>query len=80
MSHFHRFEVNTTNNTTESVTENVRRTTKEKHVTKEQHGIAGHCVKWVAGRTIMVEHVQAQQKPYQNEERKTITTPISAKD
>ena len=67
-------------NTTESVTENIRRPAKEKQVTKERHGIAGHCVKSIAGGSIMVEHVQAEQKPYQNEERKTITTPKTAKE
>ena len=67
-------------NTTESVTENIRRTTKEKQVPEERHGMAGHCVKYVASRSIMVEHVQAEQKPHQNEERKTITTPTSAKE
>ena len=44
-------------NTTESVTENIRRTTKETQVTKERHGIAGHCVKSIAGGSIMVEQV-----------------------
>ena len=53
-------------NTTELVMENIRRPTKEKQVTKEQHGIVGHCVKWVACRSIMVEQVQVDKLQRRN--------------
>ena len=52
--------------TTELVTENIRRPTKEKQVAKEQHGIAGHCVKWAARRSIMVEQVQVDKLQRRN--------------
>ena len=72
--------------TTESVTENIRRPTKEEQAAKEQHGIAGHCVKWMAGGSVMVEQVcieerslrqqnSEEQESRQNEGRKAIPTP-----